>query len=1003
MVQDTDYAWHGLGPPVSLTRTYNLNGRSGMFGNGWSFAYESALGNDTTKCVNGHLMRKGSGQELFYSAELCRVPPNITYTSPPGNYDRLAYLGGGTWAYEEKESRLTYRYGNIRLGDLARLLSIADADGNTVLLGYDTEAKLISLTDAAGRVTTFGYDANKHCTSVVLPDGRSASYAYDARGNLIRTVDLAGNEILYTYDEHNALASMTLGGRTSTFTHSWSVSGSRVATVTDAEGRTQTYGLSSGLVSATDAAGWVSYFGSDQGRTTMTVDPNGKQTSTSMTNGRPTRHVDARGNTNQLSWDARGNLTGRTDPYGMATSFTWDADDHPTSATDPLSKTRTYAWDAKHHLLSETSPQGRTTSHTYDAQGRRTKSTDPDGRVTTFGFDSWGNLTSITDPLGKTWTYEYGPSGFRLVRRTDPLGQATDFQYDANDRLTKVTFPDGKARIYTFDCCSLTGITDERGNTVTFEADRTLNPVRVTDPLGNSVTTTWDMLSRPVITTDALGRSVTNAYDAADRSVSTSDPMHSTVAHSFDANGNLATLTDPRGNRTLFEHDSLDRLSKTTDPAGGAVTVSRDNAGRIASIGNSRGQMVGFSHDGDGRVIGKTPAGLPAASYTYNGSGDLVSMTDGTGTTSFTLDAARRVTGVGWSDGTSLALGYDAAGKATSLGYPGGFTVTYAYDQRNRVTAVSWSGQTISLAYDEVGNLTGVSRPNGTATTLTYDARNLVSGISHTRGAQVLASMMYIRDANGRVIREERQAPVLPLVTAGSWTAAYNNLNQPTSRGADTFTHDADGNLLAINNGEVFLASYDAENRLTTVNRAGKTVAAAYDGLGRRTETTVNGRKFRHHRDPAGRLLFTTNEGGLVTARYLWAGKRLVAMVTDEGTFFHHFDALRKHHAPHRRRRADGRRLCLFPLWRAGRRFRFGLQPLHLRRRTRRRGRRGWPLSYGATALRRLPGALPAARSFRFQGRTEPLFVREGGSSGPDRSVRLHLQAPAEDRGGPRR
>ena len=96
--------------------------------------------------------------------------PNITYTSPPGNYDRLAYLGGGTWSYEEKESRLTYRYGNIRSGDLARLLSIADADGNTVLLAYDTEAKLISLTDAAGRVTTFGYDANKHCTAVVLPD-----------------------------------------------------------------------------------------------------------------------------------------------------------------------------------------------------------------------------------------------------------------------------------------------------------------------------------------------------------------------------------------------------------------------------------------------------------------------------------------------------------------------------------------------------------------------------------------------------------------------------------------------------------------------------------------------------------------------------------------------------------------------------------------------------------------------------------------------------------------
>ncbi len=897
MVQDTDYAWHGLGPPISLTRTYNLDGPNGMFGNGWSFAYESSLGNDTLKCINGDLLRTGSGRELFFTAEFCNglpIAPPVHYSSPNGVYDRLTYLGGGIWAYEEKSSGLTYRYGHVDGGFRAKLVSVADPDGNAVSLGYDASGRLVSLTDAAGRVTTFGYDASHHCTSMTLADGRAASYSYDGLGNLVSTTDLAGNATLYTYDEHNALSSMTVGGRVSTFTHSWSVSGSRVATVTDAEGRIQTYGITLGIVRATDAAGGVSYFASNQGRTTMTMDPSGGQTSTPMTNGLPTQHTDARGNFNQLSWDGRGNLTGRTDPLGGESSLIWDATDNPTSATNPLSKITTYAWDGERHLLSETSPEGRIASYTYDAQGRRITATDPDGRVTTFGYDAWGNLASLTDPLGKTWTYEYAPPGFRMARRTDPLGHATNYQYDANDRVTRVTFADGAARIYTYDCCSLTGVTDERGNTVTTETDRTLNPVRVTDPLGNAVTTTWDRISRPVKVTDARGKSVTTAYDAADHPVRTTDPVPSAVARAFDANGNLASLTDPRGNTTLFEHDSLDRLSRTTDPAGRAVTVSRDAAGRIASITNSRDQVVAFTHDGDGRLTGKAYAGQPAASYSYNGAGDLVSMTDGTGTTTFTLDTARRVIGMGWSDGTSLALGYNAAGKPTSLGYPGGFTVTCGYDARDRVTTVSWGGQTISLAYDAAGNLTGITRPNGTATALSYDARNLVTGISHTKGTtEVLASVAYTRDANGRVIREDRQATVKPAVTAGSWSAVYNKLNQPTSRATDTFAHDKDGNLTKINAGESFLASYDAENRLTSVTRTGETVTAAYDGLGRRTRTVVDGVEFRHHHDRAGRLLFTTNAGGTVTARYIWAGKRLVAMVTAEGTFYYyHFDAL---------------------------------------------------------------------------------------------------------------
>jgi len=80
VVQDTDFAYDGLGPGISLKRTYNSqNTASGMFGNGWTFAYESKIEN---LCA-GAILFKGSGAMLIYqNSLLCYYTGNLNLIKP---------------------------------------------------------------------------------------------------------------------------------------------------------------------------------------------------------------------------------------------------------------------------------------------------------------------------------------------------------------------------------------------------------------------------------------------------------------------------------------------------------------------------------------------------------------------------------------------------------------------------------------------------------------------------------------------------------------------------------------------------------------------------------------------------------------------------------------------------------------------------------------------------------------------------------------------------------
>lgn len=914
VIEDTEFACKGTGPGLAMTRSWNaVRGTSGMFGNGWTFAYESILKND----CNGAFLQKGSGQGIFYTSDVyCRgglVNPPVVLTPPEGVFDKLTDIGGGAWLWEEKESRLTYRYefvadassagaggraaqGIIVVPGATRLMSVTDLSGNTVGIHHNADGTIHSIVDASGRTTTFEYDSGRRCTRMTAPDGRDAAYSYDARGNLVQTVDFAGNVTVYEYDDLNYVTSMTTGGKTTLFGYEPYTgdadSARKVASVTDAGGAaTQYSGNYSSGVSATDPRGGVFSYTNVEGRTATTTDPLGRQTGRTYEGGLPAVMWDANWNAWRMSYDDRGNMLSRQLPSGHSETFTYDDDNNRLTWTNPLGHTWTYLYDDRRNTIGKTSPLGHETSMTYDAAGRLAASTDALGHTASYVYDSFGNLSGMTDPLGHSSLFSYDSMGLRMIAKTDALGRITRYAYDENDRPTRITHPDGSFQAFSYDCCAMTSLTDENGHSTSFVRNQILSPVQITDPLGGVTQFEYDRNNNVVKKTDARGKSVSIAYDAANRPTAIAFPTGAVLASGFDGNGNLVSLKDERGKETTFTYDTGNRLSGTRDPLGGATMKIWDAAGRILMTLNARGQSVGFSYDPDGRLTGKSHDGRSVAAFEVDALGNLIRSEDASGDLAFSYDAMKRVVNISYPGGLSLSTAYDAAGNAVTLTYPGGLIVQYTYDGRNRVAGVSWGGGTIDYAYDNVGNLLSEVRSNGAQTACTYDANNRFTRIRHANGAGSFADMVYVRDALGNVVEETRTLPACGTGTAQRTSSTYNDLNQVVQSGPDSYLYDADGNLSGVSGSRALSASYDPENRLTELTRADVTSQYSYNGLGQRVKVVTGSETVHYHYDSRGRLMFQTDGSGAATAYYIYSGQRLAVMRTSSGAdYFYHFD-----------------------------------------------------------------------------------------------------------------
>lgn len=827
----TDFAIPGRGVPLDLTRTYSaaMASAPGPFGFGWTHSYNMSLSTDSSGNVS---VQQQNGSVVIFS-------PNGSdgYSAPSRVLATLAKNVDGTFTFTPNSSHIAYNFNGG-----GQLVSETDRNGYTTTLSY-TGGNLTTVTDPAGRSLSFAYTGS-NISSITDPTGRNVSFTYDASGNLATATNPGGGKWSFTYDSAHHMLTMTDpdGGVT---TNTYDTSG-RVTQQVDPAGRMTTWSYSGDNTSA------------DGGTTTVT-DPVGNQTTyfyqlldlVTVTHAAGTALAAA--TSYQYDPGTLG-IISVTDPNGHVSAFSYDSNGNRLSSTDPLGRKTTTTYNSFNEPLTVTDPAGTTTTFTYDSRGNLTGSSRPltgtsRAQQTTFTYgDSAhpGDITSAMDPDGNVLTFSYDSAG-DMISSADTLGNKTVFAYNMIGELTSEISPKGNV---------------SGGNpaayTTTYQYDPLGDMTRVTDPLGHVVTSTYDANQNPLTVTDADNKTTTFTYDADNEVTKTTRADGTTLSYTYDANGNRASRTDALGNATNYGYDALNRVASSTDALGRKTSFGYDAAGNSLTLTDPAGRTTTWSYDAANEVSGitysdgKTPN---VTNVSYSIDGQRTSMTDGSGTSSWTYDSLNRLTTYVNGAGAKVGYGYDLKGQVTSITYPGSTgTVAQGYDAAGNLTSVTDpAGHVTNFAYDPNSNLTGETFPAGTNLTdnFTFNAANQLTNISDNRAGTPFASFNYGLDPNGQVTSVASTG-----VPTDNHSYSYDQLNRLTNVDTSSYAYDNADNLtkLISDTSQAFDSaneltsstngsfSYDSQgNRLSGPATLGGTASYTYDQADRLTSATLNG------------------------------------------------------------------------------------------------------------------------------------------------------------------
>ncbi len=664
------------------------------------------------------------------------------------------------------------------------LVSEEDRNGNKLTVTRN------GIESSAGPKLSFTRDSQGRITEVTGPSGQHLHYGYNTAGDLTSYTDADGNTTTYGYDDKHDLASVTAPGGAKPFQQ----------LIYNSEGR---------LSEVIGADGSVEHVSTDVGARTETVaDPNGKLTTIN-------------------SYDEEGNLV------------------EETKAFEGHELTTTYRYDAEGHLLSTTDPEHHTTTNTWEH----------------------GNLATHTDGNGHTLRYEYGPA----------------------NELTAIVGPNGKKQL------TITRGSDGRpekveragGATYTYAYNAEGKPSQITNSSGQFETLTYDSNGNLATVIDNGGHVTHVHYGDSGELLSEETPTGAKTTYTYDGDGHIKSITDGRGKTTIFEYNGLGELHTATDPLGQTETLTYNEAGQLAKRTDRNGELTTYSYDADGRLEEEASADGESTTTSYDGLERPTKIANRTQTLDFAyndegLVSEATASAVGAAPETALNYAYNGGGERTSMTGPDG-TTAYSYNPLSQLKTLTPSGEpegkSFEFTYEEAGGLAGITRPDGVTDKLEYTGEQLSKRTS-TLGSETLASSAYtyngaglrksLTDSEGATmsyaynpigeLSEEAPSGGAPTTyeydeagnrkqatgPGGTASYAYNDDEQLTTNGKETFEYNADGELVkrtVIATGAVTTYGWNAHGELTTVHLPnGNTESFAYDPLGRRVSATSAGK-----------------------------------------------------------------------------------------------------------------------------------------------------------------
>lgn len=324
---------------------------------------------------------------------------------------------------DQKETAQISQEGRVTLYDrdlCGRVWAVTDALGQKEIYQYDKEGRMIRKQDREGYETSFAYDCAGNLERVKYADGKEVELSYDALQRLDRIKDWTGE---------TKILKDALG---------------RAISVTDAEGRTVSYG-----------------YGPVGERQSITY-PDGHQVSYDYDEEGQLRSLKDNGQEIRYSWDTEGRLTEKSYPNGTASTYEYLPGGYLKSLInrdqEGVMDRYSYQYDARGNKTRiERTRKGMEEisgiyEYCYDKLERLSGVYLGEELLREYHYDSFGNRTMLKEGENIT-TYSYDVLDRLLDKKEDRAGNIleTRYQYDRRGNLTGAMRDEEEIERYQFD------------------------------------------------------------------------------------------------------------------------------------------------------------------------------------------------------------------------------------------------------------------------------------------------------------------------------------------------------------------------------------------------------------------------------------------------------------------------------------------------------------------------------------------------------------------------
>jgi RHS repeat-associated protein len=293
----------------------------------------------------------------------------------------------------------------------------------------------------------------------------------------------------------------------------------------------------------------------------------------------------------------------------------------------------------------------------------------------------------------------------------------------------------------------------------------------------------------------------------------------------------------------------------------------------VSQITSANGTIISYSRDAEGRILQQTEKANASViglttKYSYDLYGKLLTVTD--------------------SRDRTTTMTYDVVNRLATKTLPNGVKTTYTYDDLDRFAKIVYTKADGTILASETytrnagGEPSKVLREDGTYTLYDYDAANRLSKeVAYSAAGVALKSIAYTYDLDGKRIRK------VDRLVAQDYT--YNANGQLVTAGQNGYVYDADGRLSQMNKaGGAVLLAHDAIDRLTQVTKNGVTTQYLYDAQGDRIGE-VSGNNTKNYlvapnmsNGLSSTDLITDGNGGVVSD-YVYGGSSIIARLDANG------------------------------------------------------------------------------------------------------------------------